>query len=83
MNVEVHIRDIISEKTEGSGGTVNRMSDSAEIVARRGSINFEKVGTIGRLLLIIATLRRVKGELTNETIHHDTEIEAYQFQPEL
>lgn len=25
----------------------------------------------------------MKGELTNETIHHDTEIEAYQFEPEL
>ena len=37
----------------------------------------------GRLFLIIAVSLVVKGELANETVNYDTEIESYQFEPEV
>ena len=39
--------------------------------------------TTGRLLLIIAVSVVVKGKLANESVHYDTEIKAYQFEPEM
>ena len=35
------------------------------------------------MLLIIAALILVKGELTNETVNYNTETKAYQFEPEV
>ena len=39
--------------------------------------------TTGRLLLLIAVSVVVKGKLANESVHYDTEIKAYQFEPEM
>ena len=53
-------------------------------------VNFEKFvrthffyGTTRRLLLITAVSIVVKGELVKKTVNYNTEIKAYEFEPEV